>query len=516
MSPFANLYLLEKDIDNDSEDSGLQITFKHSLTSNGYAAGSKKSTLLHFDLFTMTRDLGFFRDNMVIHCTEAGKANVDANTSFQNPDDDNVVFSKFQPIVKVRKDFGTYLDDSFWSYFLSLEERFHTKDPMGYNKNSPDKNFNRVYKRDSAGRSSAAEEDSPIYALFLRKKNKRKTLLKYLELDGFRKRFRNFMALWIKEIHLDFVELSTFHSLVSTYDTLTFINKWIEQFMINRNDIRLPGQQADPKAHNSSGGGMKFDDLKRKLDVEKISLLIDKVSYTINISPPSIVWKFEIDQLWIDNIDEKHGPIMILDDPNRASKTLFFIKNIIFQASQQSGAVIENISFKLNEEQNLLTFSVDKFDFKSPVNKDQLILQFPAKTDSQQARKALTTQLRFRDGLLSDIDVVLSPVSLNLDKEDLCQELSVSAMLNEKLSEERGEIPNILSTFVFEKTIFEKVQHDLARRVKDKSTVSKQKKTSVPTKFGPFKSEETFQLKLLVESIQLNCIKDCVVTRIFG
>lgn len=222
MSPFANLYLLEKDIENDTEDSGLQITFKHSLTRNGYAAGSKKSTLLHFDLFTMTRDLGFFRDNMVVHCTEAGVTNVDKNTSFQNPEDDHVVFSKFQPIVKVRKDFGTYLDDNFWSYFLSLEERFHTKDPMGYNQNSPDKNFNRVFKRDSAGRSGKdalfrdkAEEDSPIYALFLRKKNKRKTLLKYLELDGHRKRFRSFMALWIKEIHLDFVELATFHALVS-------------------------------------------------------------------------------------------------------------------------------------------------------------------------------------------------------------------------------------------------------------------------------------------------------------
>ena len=231
MSPFANLYLLEKDIDNDSEDSGLQITFKHSLTRNGYAAGSKKSTLLHFDLFTMTRDLGFFRDNMVVHCTEAGMTNIDKNTSFQNLEEDHAVFSKFQPIVKVRKDFGTYLDDNFWSYFLSLEERFHTKDPMGYHQSSPDKSFNRVLKRDSAGGRSTrgalfrdkAEEDSAIYALFLRKKNKRKTLLKYLELDGHRKRFRNFMALWIKEIHLDFVELATFHALVSVRNRAFYI-----------------------------------------------------------------------------------------------------------------------------------------------------------------------------------------------------------------------------------------------------------------------------------------------------
>jgi len=509
-SPFANLYLLEKDIETEDQDAGLQITFKHSLTSNGHGAGSKKSALLHFDLFTITRDLGFFRDNVVVHCTEAGRANFDQNCSFHHLEDDRVIFSKFQPVLKVRRDFGTYLDDNFWSYFLNLEERFHTKDPMGYHSGSPERFSAKMSKKSGIFRDKA-EEESPIYALFLRKKNKRKSLLKYLEIDGFRKRFRNFMALWIKEINIDFYELSIFHNLISTFDTLAFINKWVEQFMINRNDIRPAGQQTDPKAPPTPGmGGMTFQVLKRKLDIHKVSILIDKVSYVININAPQVAWKLELDQLWIDNIDEKYGPIMVLDDTNqdKATRTLFFVKNIKFQASQQSGALIENIALKLNEEQSLLTFSIDKFNMKSLATNNQLIVEFPAMKDP---RKALNTQLKFsQESLLSEIDVILSPLSLNFDKEDVVQELSVSAMLNEKLSYERGEIPRVLSTYVFEKNVFEKVQHDLAKRIKEKSAGSKQKKSSTQTKFGPFKSEETFQLRLLAENIQLNCIKDQV------
>ena len=295
--------------------------------------------------------------------------------------------------------------------------------------------------------------------------------------------------------------------------------------MINRNDIRPPGsQQTDPKGGPGPGqgprdGGMTFAVLKRKLDIHKISVLIDKISYTISINPPQIGWKFELDQLWIDNIDEKYGPIMVLDDVNRdrATKTLFYIKNIRFQASQQSGAIIENVALKLNEEQSLLTFSIDKFNCKSLATSDQLIVEFPAMKDPQNPKKALNMQLKFsRESLLSDIEVILNPLNLNIDKEDVVQELSVSAMLNEKLSYERGEIPRVLSTYVFERNVFEKVQHDLAKRIKEKSIGSKQKKSSTQTKFGPFKSEETFQLHLVAEHIQLNCIKDKLVFDFIG
>lgn len=220
-NPFSRLYHSQHNIlDQEDREPGLLITVKHSLTSRPNAI---RRTILHLSLIAITRDTGFFRDNLVVHCSEASPIGPQTRDDMEKRDDRGAVVSKFQPIVRAKKDFTDHLDDSFWGYFLRLERSFKKHSPSEheeiYDKSLGkfDKSTGKFYSRD-AHRDEFPDSDeltSGLYVLCIRRKYLRRSLLKKLEINGADKSFRNFLALWIKEITISFNSLNSLSNLIS-------------------------------------------------------------------------------------------------------------------------------------------------------------------------------------------------------------------------------------------------------------------------------------------------------------
>jgi len=221
-SPFAGLYLHNaKDLEANEDFSGLVITFKQSLAPQNL---DLKHMILHLPLFILTKDSGFFKDNVIVHSTETGPIYLGTDYNLYNTKDREPIFAKFQPVIKTRKDFAMHLDDSFWNYFLQVEQKFRNKDLLlpeeKMTGNSPKKERG---KGSTGGKSSFGnmldEDITSVFVVLLRRKYKRRSLLRELEINAQQRIFQNFTALWIREISINF---SSVHVLISLLNVSLF------------------------------------------------------------------------------------------------------------------------------------------------------------------------------------------------------------------------------------------------------------------------------------------------------
>jgi len=203
--PFAHLYLHNtKDLEANEDFSGLVITFKQSLAPINH---DLKHMIFHLPLLVLSRDTGFFKDNVIVHTTETGPTYLGTDYSVYNTKDKEPIFAKFLPIVKAKKDFAMHLDDAFWNYFLQVEQKFKTKENAFAEeiKRSHSPKRERVSTGGKFSFTDTTEDDGiSVYVLFLRRKYKRRSLLRELEINAKQKVFQNFTALWIREININF------------------------------------------------------------------------------------------------------------------------------------------------------------------------------------------------------------------------------------------------------------------------------------------------------------------------
>ncbi len=217
-SPFANLYLLnEKDLETKEDYSGFSLTFNQSLNP---AHINDPKMIFHLPFLSITRDTGFFKDNIIVHSAESQTHNF--FNSFENPsfDPKQPLVSSFQPLMKANKDFILQLDGFFWNYFLSTEQKCkkHNSTPQRIKFNGGISSVASPIKGLIIGRPSSLgneEEHDSVYVLFLRRKQMRRRLRRELEKDGHQKAFRNFTALLIKEIHISFSSVDVLISLMN-------------------------------------------------------------------------------------------------------------------------------------------------------------------------------------------------------------------------------------------------------------------------------------------------------------
>lgn len=198
------------------EEPGLLITSRHSLVKGQHPA---QTTIFHLPFFVFTKDVGFFKNNMAIHCTE-NSPTLYLDDSILNKPLTGAVFSKFKPMIKAKKGALSHLDDNFWSYFKDLEESLAAK-------KSADRALGLediLFEKDSVLLSEPMTPKSEIgpvvsepelYVLFIKKEFLRKDLLKDFDVSTKLQEYNNFLTLRFKEIEISFNSLITFSALAS-------------------------------------------------------------------------------------------------------------------------------------------------------------------------------------------------------------------------------------------------------------------------------------------------------------
>ena len=108
------------------EEPGLLITTTHSLTRR---QNPSPNTIIHIPFMVITKDAGFFKNNLAIHCTENRSHLYDEINSSQRSFRETIV-SKFKPARKANRDCLGVLDNHFWRYFMKLEDSFINNDEI--------------------------------------------------------------------------------------------------------------------------------------------------------------------------------------------------------------------------------------------------------------------------------------------------------------------------------------------------------------------------------------------------
>ena len=234
---------------------GLLVTIKHSLTrkENMY-----HNTILHLPFFVLTKDMGFFKDNIAIHCSEAMPVLV--NPAENGPKvSKEAIISKFRPGFRAHKECLANLDEKFWHYFRELEaELSRPKKEAGdqgevikeideEEEDDEDENEKLInllpsLKRFSTvpdrimfekGKESLFNSAQSLYVLFISKRYLRRELLKDFDIGKRTKDFKDYVTFRLKELSISFNSLNSFSSIASViffvlnFSNLTLHRHWM-------------------------------------------------------------------------------------------------------------------------------------------------------------------------------------------------------------------------------------------------------------------------------------------------
>src|SRR5690349_5607851 len=83
--------------------------------------------------------------------------------------------------------------------------------------------------------------------------------------------------------------------------------------------------------------GLTLSKLQKALNEETLLIMIEKISFRVNVSLPKVCWEVEMNQLLIENApDQSSQPIMILSTDGNDFAELCSIKKFSFKATRNS------------------------------------------------------------------------------------------------------------------------------------------------------------------------------------
>lgn len=226
-SPFETLIGLNP-INLNNEPQGFLITAKHSMTLGTY---DKTQAIFYLPFLSITKDMGFFKDNTIIHCTESFSTCDGKKLGVNELGTQESVIFKLKPLTEARKDFLKKLDEDFWKYFLSVEQNIMPSNSFN-NSTVVDLPLDSCYSERSRINTMQNQREvidhqdieSNVYLLSVRKRYLHKDLLKAFDINGASKKFSNLFMLRIKEISVFFNSLPSFVKLASvTFFNLLFL-----------------------------------------------------------------------------------------------------------------------------------------------------------------------------------------------------------------------------------------------------------------------------------------------------
>ncbi len=277
------------------------------------------------------------------------------------------------------------------------------------------------------------------------------------------------------------------------------ISEWTKQFLKSKDSpsSNIKAGSTKPKPVE----GMTFANAKETIDLENCYILIEKISASVNINHPKVVWELEINKIRIENIAGGVGPIMLFEDNNPIILELFSLDMISIRSNRQSNGYIQGISLQANLTQGEFNLSIEKVYKESPTQSQSPILHI---------NKALVMKLSFKEDLLQTVLLKVGSLDFDISYSDFSQEFGSFSMFNNMLAHQKGEIPQAITDLIFEKNIFEKIRNELAR--KKTQTAQTKKPDKIISKFGPFATHNSYHFQTVCENISVRCFKNNTVS----
>ena len=176
------------------------------------------TTTLKIPFISVTRDIGFFKDNITIHCSESSDISENSNSLIHFSHEEKKIADKdtyinFIPSFDVAFEDIENLDESYWRYFREEEKRILKGDDPKSNESFISMKNSNVSK--SPNNFMRSQRSKPkLYLLMLRKKNLKLDILKNFEI-GKTFNFSNTFVFKIKEISIKFLKPINFCALLN-------------------------------------------------------------------------------------------------------------------------------------------------------------------------------------------------------------------------------------------------------------------------------------------------------------
>lgn len=221
--PFQDLKALNCTIINYNGTLGFKLTVKHSLT---FKSQGETETLFSLPFLSITKDVGFFKENIIVHCAES-HSTLEEKKSSRNlfaPKNNEIIVLK--PLKQVKRNFIKELDDNFWRHFLHIEKEITSKNSLLEESDleislDAHSSFSPVSDRNVF---APEDQESPIFMLYVQKKHLHQKLAKaFFDIQGANKDCQDLKSLRIKEFGLSFANLDSLLTIIS----VTTINNYV-------------------------------------------------------------------------------------------------------------------------------------------------------------------------------------------------------------------------------------------------------------------------------------------------
>jgi len=167
-------------------------------------------TLIDLPFLSITRDQGFFKDNIMVHCTESRSVKPGGKM-----DEESIPMLKLKPLLKTIDQPIDYFDEKFWRYFKQFEkfmksnEGDHSFDLPNIPLSKKDRlASSKAFRFGGMGESMAPSKEPQIYILLARKKVLKKGILRHFNVSG-DEHLKNFTTCKLNKLIWEFSSLKS-------------------------------------------------------------------------------------------------------------------------------------------------------------------------------------------------------------------------------------------------------------------------------------------------------------------
>ena len=517
---------------------GLSIRVKHSMSMK---VDEHPHIMLTLPFFAITKDVGFFKNNTLIHCTPSLLSTDEKIKAFRRSGAQPETIITLLPSYRVGSDFGKHLDEKFWRYFLKMEKNIvpsynNVNDESFIEESACEPSFmSHTYNTIRSDkpfatlrRGQTKDTDSEIFLLLFRKQYRNKDLLKVFDIQGDKKKFSNVFMIRIKEINIKFNSLDSLVNVSSVYFSFKYIAKILE-VMEKKFQNQQQQQQANqkrvssvlslstlPQAQKKKSPRVyyNFQDLYDTLHSEKIQIIIHRIKAQADIKSPNNIWDIELKNCMFENFGHLSNKLSFNSDDLYNSEdgaTLFSIKSISFSTTLNFQGIINDVTLKYYEKVRVFDFSISTIKYRSVEDILCSIIEIPRREDSTAGKKALQVEYIFEDNLLSKVKVSAAPIKMSMSRADLSSELSSIFLFGTLVSAEGKDLPKLLENLSFERFAFEKAYSELTQH-KASPKPDFDEPQEIVNKFTSILTTDNFIFNVIAERISIDCLKNDTVT----
>lgn len=292
-------------------------------------------------------------------------------------------------------------------------------------------------------------------------------------------------------------------------DTFSYLNTWFDHFLSSMSITKAELSRVG--SNRPAESGMTLTSVDNLIENEDIAVMIEKISLLVKIKPPQLVWFFEINQVCLETGKKIQGGTQ-QELSDEQIWELFSISHINASFTSTSSGTIRNILLRYHKDLQQIRFSIDNVHHSCPSRTDHSLIRIPSNSAVSVEKKALKASLEFSDGLLSNVNVIISSIGVYVSKILVVEEMSGIDVYNTLLLQEKENLPELLASTVFQKVIFDEIEQTILKSAREKEAPSLLQQTN-HSKIGPFEAAHGAMIIVNVENANAKLLTDNHIVR---